>query len=245
MKKLKIILPIAVVAIIGAFVWFWWVDTRIVEEIKPIENPFTKKIQSDIDSLENVSKNVFCKSFYNHIQSGITEFHRDSSLGINYKGSKEIKSAVNNDQWKDILSKNLYSTYVSKFIDQAMYVFNGSEWKDADLNFIRSEVQVLKHSTYLESTSPVANSLNSIIKILAKYDEINGFVSGCNNFKFSDYSIASRYPNVSEKVKKSRAYLANNLDNQYVNKCTRLKNSLQQIPKVLFYKNFGYLIEKI
>jgi hypothetical protein len=157
---------------------------------------------------------------------------------------KEKKDANINNQWKEILSKNLYSVYAPKFVEQAMYVFSRSEWKNHDLTFIRSEVKTLKSSTYLGNTGLVS-SFNDINTILAKYDEINNFINACKGYAYSNYDLKNTYPDVSEKIQKSRAYITNNLDNSYVNNCARLKEGLQAIPKILFDKHISYLTKKI
>jgi hypothetical protein len=46
-------------------------------------------------------------------------------------------------------------------------------------------------------------------------------------------------------VQKSRTYLVNNLDNTYVNNCTRLKDGLREIPQKLLNKHIAYLRAKI
>jgi len=231
MKAVKIILAIAVVAVIGLFVWKWLAPLTERSSYKPPINQFTERIESEIDSLSKSPVNVFCKNFYKEIQYRINDYHEQGFFG---------KSESDNDQWKEILSKNLYSAYASKFAEQAMYVFNGSEWRIDNLNFIRNEVKELKKSEYLDLT---ANYFNQIDQILAKYDEIAGFVSHCNNFTFDNYELGVFFPNVSDKIQKSRAYLSNN--NGYVDNCTRLKNGLQEIPQKLFNKHTNYLHTKI
>lgn len=248
MKAVKIILAIVVVAIIGFFVIKWQVNVDGAKAIKPPTNQYTERIESEINSLKRMPQNVFCEEFYKGIQSGIDEFYKNGSLGLTpYKdGSifKEKKDDNHNSQWQKILLKNLYSAYAPKFVEQAMYVFSRSEWKNDDLKFIRSEVKILKSSSYLGSTGLVT-SFNDINTILAKYDEINGFINACKGFAYSNYNLDSTFPDVSSTVHKSRAYIANNLDNSYVNNCTRLKDGLPAIPKILFDKHINYLTKKI
>lgn len=236
MKAIKIIFAVAVIAIIGFFVWKWLVKIEGVGAVTPPKNQFITRIESEINSLIKSPKNVFCQKFYKDIQYHITDYHKQGFLG---------KTESDNNQWKEILSKNLYSAYAPKFAEQTMHVFNGLEWKINDLKFIHSEVLVLQSSTYLEQSSPVATSFKNIRMILAKYDEIAGFISTCNNFSYSYYSSGDQFPDVSDKIQKSRAYLSNNLDNSYVNNCTRLKDGLHEIPQKLFDKHISYLHTKI
>ena len=248
MKAVKIILAIVVVALIGFFSWKWCVPDDGPPKTKPPTNQYTIEIQRKIDTLGKMPKNTFCKENYQNMQSSIEEFYKNGSLGLtSYKDGtiyKEKKDANINNQWKEILSKNLYSVYAPKFVEQAMYVFSRSEWKNDDLTFIRSEAKILKSSTYLGSTGLVT-SFNDINSILAKYDEINNFINACKGYPYSNYNLESTFPDVSEKIHKSRAYIKNNLDNSYVNNCTRLKEGLPAIPKILFDKHKSYLTKKI
>lgn len=249
MKTLKIFLAVSALAIIGFFSWYWYDNLKNAPETKPPTNQFTEKIESDIESLGKMPSNSFCGAYYKSIESGIDEFYNDGSLGLtSYKEDKFWKQrldSVRNKQWKKILRKNLYSTYAIKFIDQAMYVFKGAEWKINDIKFIRDEVKALKESPYLDDKGSVAHSFNEISAILAKYDEITNFINGCKGFSYTDLDIKSSFPNLSAKIIKAKTYLKNNLDNSYVNNCAHLKEDLKDIPKILFSKNISYLKQKI
>jgi hypothetical protein len=235
MKAVKIILAIVVVAIIGFFVTKWLINIDPPKDVDLPKNQYTERIESEIDSLKKMPENKFCQKYYNDVQYRIDDYFDQGFLGENES---------DNIQWQEILSKNLYSAYAPKFVEQAMYVFSRSEWKNEDLKFIRSEVKILKNSTYLGSTGLVT-SFNEINTILAKYDEINGFINACKGFPCFNYDLETTYPDVSGKIIKSRAYITNNLDNSYVNNCTRLKDGLQSIPKILFDKHISYLTKKI
>jgi len=234
MKAIKIILAVAVVAVIVFFVWKWLVKIDHPGTVPPPENQFTARIESEIDSLKNFPTNVFCQKFYSNIQYQITDYYKQGLLG---------NSENDNKQMKENLSKMLYSYYASKFVEQAMYVFNGSEWKIEDMNFIRNEVRTLESSAYFEQgTSTLFKNIHGI---LAKYDEIAIFISTCNSFSYSYYGLDDRFPDVSDKIKKSQIFLGNNLDNSYVNNCIRLKEGLRGIPQKLFSTHIDYLLTKI
>jgi hypothetical protein len=238
MKALKIILAVAVMATIGFFIWKWIINIEQPTDVKPPTNPYTARIEREIDSLRKVPVNTFCKQFCENIQYRITDYYKQKFLG---------KTDKDNERWKDILSKNLYSTYAPKFTEQAMYVFNHSDWKIADLTFIRNEVKKLQGSGYLEQNSPVASKFKDIQIILSKYDEIVGFISSCKGYSYSNYEIDGLFPidDVSGKIQKSKTYLSNRLDNNYVNNCTRLKDGLREIPQTLYNKHISYLRLKI
>jgi hypothetical protein len=236
MKATKIILAVAVVALIGFFVWKWLVSIDKPKEITPPTNQYITRIEKEIDSLKKSPVNIFCPKFHKDILYHITDYHKQGFLG---------KSASDNDQWKEILQKNLYSAYAPKFAEQAMYVFGGSSWEIDKIKFIRSEVKTLQSSPYLEQKSAVGTSFASIRNILAKYDEIAGFIFSCNGFSYSCYDLNCNFPDVSDKVLKSRTYLANNLNNTYVNNCTRLKDGLRKVPQALLNRHIAYLRGKI
>ena len=153
MKILKITLALSVVFIIGLFVFNW--SKNIIDKFWPVEPPenlYVQEIQRKIESLKKLPENVFCLECYKKVQDAIKEFHANGSLGlIPVKDGnifKELEDKGLNDQWKEILSKNLYSAYAPKFVQQAMFVFNHSEWKETDLHIIRTEVKNLKSILY-------------------------------------------------------------------------------------------------
>ena len=235
MKAVKMILAIVVVATIGFFVTKWLINIDPPKNVDLPKNQYTERIESEIDSLKKMPESKFCQKYYNDVQYRINDYFNQGFLG---------KNESDNSQWQEILLKNLYSAYAHMFVEQAMYVFGRSDWKNEDLKFIRSEVKILKNSSYLGSTGLVT-SFDEINSILAKYDEINGFINACKSFAYSNYDLKNTYPNVSEKIIKSRAYITNNLDNSYVNNCTRLKDGLEAIPKILFDNHISYLTKKI
>jgi hypothetical protein len=234
MKAIKIILAVAAVAVIGFFV--------AKGIIKLIDDPgkyrlsdyqFEQDIRNEIDSLNRAPANVFCQQFYRDIQYHISEYHKQGLFD---------KNSVDNSEIEGILSSDLYSAYTRKFTEQAMHVFDSSEWTSCNMELIRSEVKMLKSSVYLDKSS---NYFKQIDEILQKYYEIAGFIDACNEFSYSADGITDRFPDVSDKIQKSQDYLRNNLGNTYVNKCARLKNGLSEIPQTLFSKHVSYLKDKI
>lgn len=239
MKIIKIILPIAVIVLIVFFVWNSLLKPDVPVEIPPTgtdNEVILEYIKNDIDSLSRFPVDQFCQAFYNDVQSSINQFHDESLFSTNETA---------NNQWKEILSKNLFTTYALKFIDQSMNVFSGSEWKSNDLSFIRNEVNVLKESPYIDATSSVASKFKEINDVLKKYDEIIGFIASCNSFSYNNYGIYDIFPDVSEKINKSQSYLNNNLENEYVNNCTKLKDGLRAIPRMYYEKHINFLKNKI
>jgi hypothetical protein len=240
MKTIKIILPIALIAVLGFFILRSSVTVTGSTKVRPPENLFTARIENDIDSLSKTDINTFCNKFYAGIKNRIAEFHSGGHFGNN-------NNPKDNTQWQEILSKDLYSAYALKFAQQAFNIFDGSEWKIADINFIRREVNTLRNSSYLEQGTSADSSFKNIHTILSKYDEIGGFISSCNNFAYSNYEIATSFPrdDVSSKIQRSKTYISNRLDNKYVSNCARLNEGLSNIPKNLFNKHISYLRSKI
>jgi hypothetical protein len=234
MRTIKISLAVIVVAAIVFFVIRSFVTTDKVEEIKSSGNPFIDKIQQEIKTLQQKPENNFCREYYREVAYHIDDYHKNSRLG---------KSKLENDQWKENLSKQLYAAYTDKFLKQAYYVFTRTEWPGNDLSFIRNEYRALQSSPMLERNSPVDRRFNEIKIILNKYDEITGFISSCKGFSFSQTGLDISYPldDMKNKITAANGYRNNGLGNPYVNKCTRLHNELKEIPQVLFRAHVRYL----
>jgi DNA repair ATPase RecN len=200
------------------------------------ENQFSKRIEHEIDSLGKWPDSKFCKDFYNEVAYHIDDYYNNKRLG---------QTPSENEQWKENLTKNLYSAYTGKFVNQAFYVFGRSEWKIEDLKFIRSEYQTLRKSKLLEKGSPVDTKFAEIQTILRKYDEIAGFISGSKSFSFSVFGLSDRFPvSVAQgKLSQARIYLSSPYAS--VNHCARLHDGLKDIPQTLFRAHVRYLDKKI
>lgn len=237
MKIVKISLAIAVIGIISFFVIQSLGGSPKIDKVAPPGNPFTQKIEQEIKSLSNLPENKFCNVKYNEVKYYIDDYYKSQLLG---------KNKYENNQWKEILSKNLYSVYSSKFIKQSYYVFNKSEWNIQSIAFIRSECITLRKSEFLEKGSPIDNSYSKIQLILSKYDEINNFVASCKGFSYSDYSLNSTYPllNIKQKIARVAVYKKNKLENDFVNNCVRIHNQLNEIQQSLFNSHYKYLLNK-
>lgn len=236
MKTLKISLVTIVLLLICFFLFKWFINTEPPKKPKPPINEFTEKIEKQIIGISNIPLNEFNNDDFVEVEATIYEFYKNNELGANESDNKE---------WKEIFSKDLYTAYVEKFIEQANFIFNGSEWKKDKLDFLRKEIKFLKASPYLDSKGPESKTLNTYTSNLSKFDEINSFIANCNGFYFANLDINASYPEVSGKIQKSKAYLSNKMDNKYVNKCTRLTLSVREIPKKLFDKHSNYLVNKI
>lgn len=238
MKAIKISLLIIAIGAIAYFVVKSLGNIPPEKEIDLPKNQFTMRIESEIDSLRRFPESRFCSDYYHEVNYRINDYYKKDRFGV---------TSSENEQWNDNLTKDLYSAYVDKFIQQAFYVFKGSQWEIEKLNFIRKESQSLRKSPFLEKGSPMDKKFAEIQAIFNKYDEINSFISKCNGFSFSSYNLSDNYPisDVHNYTSQSKAYLSDNLDNIYVNNCSRLKASLQEIPQSLFDAHIRYLDKKI
>ena len=245
MKTLKISLAVLVVAAMGTGVFFWLQNIHTPGGIKPPENPFTKKIEQEIEQLKALPDNKFCKDFYKQIAFHIEDFYKPLPPKYPYGRYGGTQSA--NDQWKKNLESNLYSAYAEKFIQQAFYVLRGNEWRPEDLKFIQAEKTYLKSSKLLVPDSPVDHDFKDIQNALNKYNEIVSFVSSCRSYSFTRTELAARFPvnDVKSKLARAASLMKNKLENGFTNNCTRLHNDLKGIPLVFFNKHVGYLDNKI
>jgi hypothetical protein len=245
MKAVKISLSVIVVAVIGFFLWKWIVGINPPPPPPLPENQFTKRIEQEIDSLGKLPDNKFCKKFYSEVAYHIEEWYKP--LPPTYPFGRFGNTQSENDQWKENLSKNLYSAYADKFIKQAFYVFRDSRWDINDLTFIRSEYPTLRKSALLERGSVVDMEFAKIQTVFAKYDEIVDFILSCKRFSYSGSSLSDRFPvaDVASKISRAATYRNNRLENEYVNNCTHLHDGLKEVPQALFRVHIRYLDNKI
>lgn len=238
MKTLKISLAVIVVAVIAFFVIRSFVTTDKVGVIQQSGNPFIDKILQEIKALQIKPESNFCKEYYTEVAYHIDDYHKNGRLG---------KSTLENNQWKENLSKQLYAAYAEKFIKQGYYVFSRSNWESKDLAFIRSEYGELQSTPMLERNSPIDIKFNEIKVIFKKYDEITSFISFCQRFSYSETGLDKLFPveDVRSKILNAKSYLNKRLENSYINNCTRLHNGLNEIPQVLFKAHSRYLDNKI
>lgn len=246
MKAIKIGLAIVVIGMIGFFVIKSLGSTNEVEEILPPKNAFVERIQNKIDSIKAQPDNEFNKSIYNDITYLIDDHYKPHPPQYPYGRLGDTQ--WENDQQKKNLSRNLYAAYANKFLEQALYVFKNKEWSPADLAFIRTEYKELQDSPYLESGNSMNSRFGEIKRVFDKYDEINYFISSCNNLSYPRVpSLTDNFPieEVRSKLDRVKAYRNKKLENSYLNNCKRLHSELNAIPQILFRKHVNYLDNKI
>jgi len=245
MKALKISLAAIVIAAIALFIFSSLVTIINPPRISMPKNQFTEHIEKDINALGKFPNIKFCKEENDNIKFLIDDYCKPHPPQYPYGRLGNTQSE--NDQWKENLTKNLYSAYADKFISQAIFVFRGSEWRNDDLNFIRSEYQSLRNSKLLEKGSPVDKKFTEIQTVFSKYDEIAGFISTCNGFSYSAFGLSDRFPisEVQGKISRATTFQNNHLENEFVNSCKRLHDGLKEIPQTLFRAHVRYLDNKV
>jgi hypothetical protein len=232
MKLIKISLVIVVIGLISFFVLkscYSDKGRKVEDDIKTV-NP-AENIKKDINNLSRLTDFVSCKNKYYEIKLSIED-------NYNFKD-------IDKNQFEN-LSKQLYAAYVTKFLNYSYSIFNKQEWRINDLNIIRNESNILKNNSFLEKENSVYIKFTEIEQVFKKYDEINNFISECNSYSYSDYGLDSGFPinNVKNKILKASSYKTNNLNNKYVNNCSRLHIKLNEIPSTLFNKHYTYLKNK-
>lgn len=245
MKALKIILAAIVLGAIIFFVILSLATTNKLKEIPAAKNQFTERIEKEIDSLGKLPDSKFCKDTYDNVMFLIDDYFKPHPPQYPY--GRLGNTQLENDQWKENLTKNLYSAYADKFIRQAFYVFRYTEWKIEDLQFIRSEYQILRKSNLLKNGSPVDKKFTEIQTVFSKYDEIAGFISTSNGFSYSAFGLSDRFPisEVQGKISRATTFQNNHLENEFVNSCKRLHDGLKEIPQTLFRAHVRYLDNKV
>jgi len=232
-KILKIGLPIVVIAVLGFFVWKWISGPGIYPPPHPEpptqKSAFVDSVEAEIEAIKNMPDNKFCQPYYTSIKEEIAYNHNRGYFSDN---------ATYNDQWNEILGRNLHSAYSDKLVEQAMFVFNGNEWKNADLNFIRSEVKTLKQSPYFNN----GTVFDKVDRTLNKYDEVSAFIKKCKDFNFTVYRIYAHFPDKSHDMARAKD-LKSNMG--LVKNCKRLVDKLDSVPQIFFDKHVNYIKEKI
>lgn len=247
MKALKIslvIIALATISVTAILSLSGKIKTPIKVEIDDSES-YRKEIDTLIKQIEAKPDNRFCKDFYDIIVYKINDYYKPAPP--KHPFGRFGKTQTENDNWKKIYEDKLYATYADKFIKQAKSVLNDSEWNPTKLRFIRSEANKLKNSTLSEPGNPRNNEFNMITTALDKYDEIVTFISTCRDFSNSHTGLDAKFQisDVQNKIKHAERLRSNNLENHYVNNCTRLHNELKEIPQILFQAHVRYLESKI
>jgi len=242
MKYLKIILAILAVIGIGLAIRAYYTKTTELQKVDRSTNQFVRRVRQEINALSEKPDNKFCKDSYD-----IIKYHIDDYASINRLGST-LQDVQGNQQQQQVLSKDLYSAYAVKFVDQAKYVFGHNEWKSSDQSFIKSEVTRLrsigKANNYLESGVGVDNDFSEFLKYIEKYYKELQFISECKKFSFKDLDLDKHFPvsDAQSIINDSKTHL-NELG--IVKNSDVVRNGLTNVPKDIFTVHESYLTKKL
>ena len=244
MKSIKIILTIIVLGVIGFFVFTWTIgsleNTAHTEVPTEATNQFVSKIEKDIESLRTASINSFSKNFYKDIQAELDGFHNDGYL--------EVDPIQNNILYKS-LSKNLFSTYVPKFVNETYRKFEGSRWSNSDLSFIENEIIEIKQNRFFDAEkSSFIPKFNEIGSLISKYREIASFINSSKSYPTHlSYTVESKFPVDGAKkiVGKSLQYINVVSESRYIRNIKWLQESLEELPHEIYNKHLYFLEKQI
>lgn len=228
MNKTKIILIVLALSGLG-FLAYTLINqkTEDVEEVTLTDNKFINEINKRIDEIKNSEKNYFSKEQYAEIIYLINEYEKNNKIST---------------QWSSNLRKKLEYVYFDKFIKEANYVFNQSNWSSSDIKFIREETSRLVKSEFLQETS----GLNPIQRVLKEYDEIKAFLARAKSFSHSnsvssmnqkfDNKTVGDYINESKAKAKTSSLVKNNQD---------LIKNLKNIQSWMYQKHLNFFEAKL
>ena len=234
MKTLKIcIIAIAIAAVVFA-VWRIFDGPTPPQPPKPEppRNTFVEGIEQDIDSLLHLPDSVHPTKMYQAIRYSIETEAKECLLGDN---------EADNGQWHDILQKNLFSVYVTKYFELAKHTFDGSQWDETTLQYLKAEGEVIAASPLLEDGSQASAMVDTTKKTINQFYSALIFIKKCQSFSYNDYSLHAEFPvkDVKEMVSKSRV-----LKSSRVGNCERVREQLEAIPSTMLKKHADYLAYK-
>lgn len=236
MKTLKISLLIIAAAVVGFLIY------KIIDPppppppqpLPPITNVFIETIKSSITELEEQPSTDFSKNKYDKIMYLIDDYHKNGKLG---------DDQTYNDRQQELLKRNLYTAYSKVFPKQALQVFNGSEWNQSDLDFIRRETRELKKSPFLERGSPADKEFDKINNILSAYDKANAFIAQAGRFSYNSTSLNDDFPinQAAKIISDVNAYKSSGMGNSYLKNCKRMQNEFDGIKGKVYRAHVRYL----
>ena len=201
--------------------------TEDLEEVTLTDNKFINEINGLIDDLKNSAEAKFSKDDYDKIIYLIDEYHDNNKIS---------------PQWSANLRKKVEYIYHDKFIKEAEYVFNQSNWSASDITFIREETKRLNNSPYLQEKA----GLKPIERVLSEYDGIQSFITRAKSYANSntitsmtqefDISTVDNYLNEAKAKLKTSSKVKNN---------QQLMNELKKAPHLMYNKHLAFLREKV
>tara|TARA_Y100000385_G_scaffold26780_1_gene25425 strand:+ start:526 stop:1452 length:927 start_codon:yes stop_codon:yes gene_type:complete len=227
MKIIKLLLVVSTIVAICIVV-----NNLRTEEV--IRHVVYDDIDADDDETKRISKKI------NRLKTlSAFSLQKESYKIIN----DEIEMLIDNSDIKEKLQQMAYTAYTYNFIINSKNVFGRQTWKNNDVSFIRSEIEKLMASGFLEKTTNQMNiDLIKIKKCIKDYDKINTFTS-LKGFQFNDdgpnpYLLSYEFPFDSLKSKISKIDFYRKL----INKSEYLKNNKKLSDRLDRMKSNGIII---
>lgn len=244
---LKILLPLAVVGIVYFVIIKPTNVTTPPTTPKDISSPPSGQcstlVETEIKSFsarDSGSTYGEDRGFYQKIKDHIGDCHEKHYFSKFTSVSKDCR---------DTLTGKLVDVYRDKFVRHASSMFENSECEINDLKSIRSEYQELrrelrkKGGSVLSETDSLFAKIHDIIQV---YDAVDSMINACRDFSAqtgADFPMDS-VKNVIETAKKYKD-MTFNFGNKFVGLCERTKDTLEEIPRILFDKHVAFLDKKI
>lgn len=201
--------------------------TEELEEVTLTDNKFINEINGLIDDVKNSAVAKFSKEDYDKIVYLIEEYHDNNKISA---------------QWSSNLRKKAEYIYFEKFIKEADYVFNQSNWSKSDIAFIRDEHKRLNNSAYLQEKA----GLQPIKRVLSEYDAIQSFLAKAKSFANSNAITSMKQsfdmPTVDNYMSEANSKLKTS---SKVKNNQQLMSELKNVPKLMYQKHLVFLNEKV
>lgn len=228
MNKTKTILLI--LALVGLGVLAYTLTNQKTEELEDVtltDNKFINEINGLIDDLKNSDEAKFSKVDYDNIIYLIDEYLDNNKISA---------------QWSANLRKKVEYIYFEKFVKEAEYAFNQSNWSTSNITYVRNETQRLNNSSFLQEKA----GLKPIERVLNEYDEIKSFMAKAQSYAGSnsinsmmqkfDITTVDNYLSEANAKLKTSSKVKNNI---------QLMNELKNVPNLMYKKHLFFLSEKV
>lgn len=193
----------------------------------PLVSPGDEKyIRNKIDSLKILPASIFERKLYDLI---LFEINRD----------------IDNNGKSEELRQMAYTVYTNNFIRKSKNVFGDQIWQNNDVGFIRSEVEKLMASRFLETASQMNKDLINIKKCIKDYDEIKRFTSlrgftpdNGDNQNLLEYKFP--FEKLKSKISKIDSYRMRLDNNEYLKNNKQLSNGLDRMKRrgIIIYEDY-------
>lgn len=194
----------------------------------PLQQDYSlEHIKNQIDSLKNLPASSFQQIFYNKI-------------------IYEIDIEIDDSETNKSLQQMAYTAYTHNFIRNSKNVFDGQTWNNSDVGFIRSEVEELMISSFLETTAPQNKELLEIKNCINDYDKIKRFISlrgfASNRSGETLLKIGKKFPflELKSKISKVEVYRSLISNSAYLKNNTKLSIGLKRIKRdgITLYEDY-------